>query len=120
MRKAEAVAAAKPDTGYKPARQALLNYNLGRRLYAFGMPDKAEPKLKAPQRPTRSGRRRTSSWGRLPRTVEEGQEQGGGGEEGVRCGDRVEGENVVARTGLARVYWVTGDIAGAEREADEA
>ncbi|RMG58368.1 MAG: hypothetical protein D6713_07940 [Deltaproteobacteria bacterium] len=33
--------------GYKPKREALLNYNLGRRLYSFGMLRKAEMKLKA-------------------------------------------------------------------------
>jgi len=37
---------AEKETGYKPKREALLNYNLGRRLYGFGMLRKAERKLK--------------------------------------------------------------------------
>jgi peroxiredoxin len=46
LRKAGTAVAAKADTAYKPNRQALLNYNLGRRLYASGMADKAEPKIR--------------------------------------------------------------------------
>ncbi len=47
MKPVETAVAAKADTSHKPTRPALLNYNLGRRLYAFGMADKAEPKLRA-------------------------------------------------------------------------
>jgi len=47
MKPKETAVAAKADTSHKPTRPALLNYNLGRRLYAFGMAEKAEPKLRA-------------------------------------------------------------------------
>ena len=121
MRKAEAVTAAKPDTGYKPARQALLNYNLGRRLYAFGMPDKAEPKLKAAAAADPKWAAPNVLLGDV--YLAQSKKDKSKAAEAKKAFDAAiasEGENVVARTGLARVYWVTGDIAGAEREADEA
>ena len=89
LRKAEAVAAAKPDTGYKPARQALLNYNLGRRLYAFGMPDKAEPKLKAAAAADPKWAAPNVLLGDVYLAQAKKEPEGYGGEEGVRGGRRL-------------------------------
>ena len=121
LRPKEAAVAAKADTSHKPTRPALLNYNLGRRLFAFGMPDKAEPKL-------RSAAAADPKWAapnvllgevllsrskKDPGKVAEARkafEAAVASEEG----------NVVARTGLARVYWSSGQAADAEREVDAA
>lgn len=121
LRPKEAAVAAKADTSHKPTRAALLNYNLGRRLYAFGMPDKAEPKL-------RSAAAADPEWAapnillgevllsrskKDPGKVAEAKkafEAAVASEEG----------NVVARTGLARVYWSSGQGTEAEREVDAA
>lgn len=121
LAKPGAEAAAKADTAYKPPRQALLNYNLGRRLYAFGMPDKAEPKLK-------SAAAADPKWA-APNVLlgdiyiaQSGKDKGKLPEarKAFEAAIASEGENVVARTGLARVYWLTGDIPGTERELAEA
>jgi peroxiredoxin len=121
LRKAEAAAAAKPDTGYKPARQALLNYNLGRRLYAFGMPDKAEPKLKAAAAADPKWAAPNVLLGDV--YLAQAKKEPGKAAEAKKAFEAAvasEPENVLARTGLARVCWSTGDAAGAEREVGEA
>jgi len=121
LRPIEATAAAKADTSHKPTRAALLNYNLGRRLCAFGMPDKAEPKL-------RSAAAADPAWAapnvllgdvflslskKDPGKVAEAKKA-------FEAAIASEEGNVVARTGLARVYWLSGQAADAEREADAA
>jgi peroxiredoxin/Tfp pilus assembly protein PilF len=121
IRKPGDVAAAKPDTGYKPARQALLNYNLGRRLYAFGMPDKAEPKLKA----AAAADPKWAAPGILLGDVYLAQakkdpEKAAEARKAFEAAVASEPENVAARTGLARALRAAGDAAGAEREVDTA
>ncbi|MHB8832758.1 MAG: redoxin domain-containing protein [Desulfobacteria bacterium] len=117
----ETAVAAKADTSHKPTRPALLNYNLGRRLFAFGMPDKAEPKLRSAAAADPKwaapnvllGEVLLSRSGKDPGKVAEARkafEAAVASEEG----------NVVARTGLARVYWLSGQGADAEREVDAA
>jgi len=121
LRKAETVAAAKADTAYKPVRAALLNYNLGRRLYAFGMPEKAEPKLKAAAAADPKWAAPNVLLGDV--YLSQARKEPGKAAEAKKAFEAAiasEGGNVVARTGLARVYWATGDAAGAEREVDEA
>jgi tetratricopeptide (TPR) repeat protein len=121
LRPKEAAAAAKADTSHKPTRTALLNYNLGRRLFALGMADKAEPKLKSaaaadPQWAAPNvllGEVFLSQSRKDPGKVAEARkafEAAVASEEG----------NVVARTGLARVYWSSGQGTEAEREVDAA
>jgi tetratricopeptide (TPR) repeat protein len=115
----ETAVAEKADTAHKPTRAALLNYNLGRRLYAFGMAEKAEPKLRAaaaadPQWAAPNvllGEVLLSRSKKDPGKVAEAKkafEAAVASEEG----------NVVARTGLARVYWLSGQGTEAEREVD--
>ena len=121
LRPKETAVAAKADTSHKPTRPALLNYNLGRRLFAFGMPDKAEPKLRSAAAADPKwaapnvllGEVLLSRSGKDPGKVAEARkafEAAVASEEG----------NVVARTGLARVYWLSGQGADAEREVDAA
>jgi len=120
MKPRETAVAAKIDTSHKPTRTALLNYNLGRRLYAFGMPDKAEPKLKiaaaadpkwaAPN--VLLGEVLLSRSRKDPGKVAEARKA-------FEAAVAAEEGNVVARTGLARVYWSTGQAADAEREIDK-
>ena len=112
LRKEEAAVPAKADLAYKPNRQALLNYNLGRRLDAQGMGDLAEPKLKtaAAADPKWAAPRvllgdialRKSK--KDPKKAEEAKKE-------FEAAVSAEKENVVARTGLARVYWKLGSAA---------
>lgn len=121
IRKPETAVAAKADTAHKPTRQALLNYNLGRRLYASGMADKAEPKLKtavgadpnwaAPH--VLLGDIYLAKARKDPKKAEEAKKEF----EAAIAADK---GNVVARTGLARVYWNAGAAADAEKEVGEA
>jgi len=121
LRPKEAAVTAKADTSHKPTRAALLNYNLGRRLFAFGMPEKAEPKLKSAAAADPKwaapnvllGEVLLSRSKKDPGKVAEAKkafEAAVASEEG----------NVVARTGLARVYWLSGQGTEAEREIDAA
>jgi peroxiredoxin/Flp pilus assembly protein TadD len=119
LRKPDVAVAAKADTAYKPVRQALLNYNLGRRLLLSGMPDKAEGKLVA-------AAAADPKWA-APRVLlggiflARGKKDKGKLEDAKRefeAAVAAEPENIVARTGLARVYWRLGSSADAEREAD--
>ena len=121
MKPKETDVAAKADTSHKPTRPALLNYNLGRRLYAFGMADKAEPKLRAAAAADPAwaapnvllGEVLLSMSKKDPAKMAEAKkafESAVASEEG----------NAVARTGLARVYWLSGQPADAEREIDAA
>lgn len=121
LRKPAAAAAAKPDTSYKPNRQALLNYNLGRRLYASGMTDKAErnlatavkadPNWAAPR--ILRGDILLAKAKKDPSMAMEAKKE-------FEAAVAAEKENAVARTGLARVYWRIGASAEAEREVGEA
>jgi tetratricopeptide (TPR) repeat protein len=121
MKPKETAVAAKADTSHKPTRTALLNYNLGRRLYAFGMPDKAEPKLKSAAAADPKwaapnvllGEVLLSRSRKDPGKVAEARKA-------FEAAVAAEEGNVVARTGLARVYWLSGQAADAEREADAA
>jgi tetratricopeptide (TPR) repeat protein len=121
MKPKEETAVAKADAGYKPNRQALLNYNLGRRLHAFGMSDKAEPKLKsaAAADPKWAAPNILLGDSYLSRAKKDPSKLPDA-RKAFEAAVASEGENVVARTGLARVYWALGDAANAEREADEA
>jgi tetratricopeptide (TPR) repeat protein len=121
MKPKDEAAVAKADTGYKPNRQALLNYNLGRRLHAFGMPDKAEPKLRmaAAADPKWAAPNILLGDSYLSRAKKDPSKLPDA-KKAFEAAVASEGENVVARTGLARVYWAMGDAANAEREADEA
>ena len=121
MRPKDTAVAAKADASHKPTRPALLNYNLGRRLYALGMADKAEPKLRAAAAADPAwaapnvllGEVLLSRSRKDPGKIAEAKkafESAVASEEG----------NVVARTGLARVYWLSGQAADAEREIDAA
>ena len=121
MKPKETAAAAKADTSHKPTRTALLNYNLGRRLYCFGMAEKAEPKLRAAAAADPAWAAPNVLLGEVllfrskkdPGMIAEAKkafESAVASEEG----------NVVARTGLARVYWLSGQAADAEREIDAA
>lgn len=121
IRKSDTAVAAKADTAHKPTRQALLNFNLGRRLYASGMPDKAEPKLKA-------AAAADPGWA-APRVLlgdiylakaRKDPAKAGEAKKEFEAAVAAEKENVVARTGLARVYWRTGAAADAEQEVGEA
>lgn len=122
LRKEEAgpvAAAAAP--AYKPPRQALLNYNLGRRLYAFGMADKAEPKLAAAAAADPKwaaprillGEIAMAKSRRDPSKAEEAKKE-------FAAAAAAEPGNAVARTGLARAEWKLGHAAEAEKEVGEA
>lgn len=122
MKKAEeAATAAKAETGHKPAHLALLNYNLGRRLYASKMIEMAEPKVRkaveadpgwaAPR--MLLGEILLAKAGRDPRKIEAAVRE-------FEAASAAEPENVVARTGLARVYWSTGAAGKAEQEVTQA
>lgn len=121
LRPKQDAATVKADTSHKPARTALLNYNLGRRLYAFGMPDKAEPKLKSAAAADPKWAAPNVLLGEVflslsrkdPGKVAEAKKA-------FEAAVASEEANVVARTGLARVYWLSGQAADAEREADAA
>lgn len=121
MKPKEEAAIAKADAGYKPKRQALLNYNLGRRLYAFGMLDKSEPKLKmaaaADPKWAAPNILLGDAYLSLAKKDKSRLEEA---KKAFEAAIASEGENVMARTGLARVYWAMGDAGSAEREADEA
>jgi cytochrome c-type biogenesis protein len=119
IRKPEAAAAAKADSAYKPVHAALLNYNLGRRLYLTGMADKAEPKLKA-------AASADPKWA-APRILlgeillwraKKDKARAAEARAEFEAAVAAEPENVVARTGLARVYWRLGSLAESEREVD--
>ncbi len=121
LRAKDAAAPAKADTSHKPARAALLNYNLGRRLYAFGMPDKAEPKLKT----AAAADPKWAAPNVLLGDVYLAQSRKDKGKlaearKAFEAAVASEEGNVVARTGLARVYWHSGQGADAEREVDAA
>jgi tetratricopeptide (TPR) repeat protein len=122
MKKAgETATAAGRETAHKPNRVALLNYNLGRRLYRSGMADKAEPKLKtaagadpdwaAPH--ILLGEIHLARGKKDPKKLEEARKE-------FEAAVAAEKGNVVARTGLARVYLKTGATPDAEREVGEA
>lgn len=118
----EAVAAtAKADLSHKPTHQALLSYNLGRRLYETGMGDMAEPKLKA-------AAAADPAWA-APRVflgdilMAKARKDPAKAREALKefeAAVAAEKENVVARTGLARAHWKAGSAADAGREVDEA
>ncbi len=121
VRKPEAAVVAKADLSHKPTHQALLNYNLGRRLYETGMGDMAEPKLK-------TAAAADPGWA-APRVLLGDIYLAKARKEPARAQDAKkefeaavasEKENVVARTGLARVYWRLGSAAEAEKEVEEA
>lgn len=121
LRKPEAAAAAKVDLSHKPTHQALLNYNLGRRLYNSGMGDMAEPKLK-------TAAAADPAWA-APRVLLGDLYMAKARKDPARARDAktefeaavaAEKENVVARTGLARAHWKLGSAAEAEKEVDEA
>ena len=121
LRKPEAAVVAKADLSHKPTHQALLNYNLGRRLYETGMGDMAEPKLKtaAAADPNWAAPRvllgdiYMAKARKDPAKAQEAKKE-------FEAAVAAEKENVVARTGLARVYWKLGAAAEAEKEVDEA
>jgi len=117
LRKPEAAVAAKADTAYKPNRKALLNYNLGRRLYASGMADKAEQKLA-------TAAAADPNWAAphvllgdiLLAKARKDPGKAAAARKEFETAVAAEKENVVARTGLARVLWKTGAAAEAEKE----
>jgi len=121
MKPKETAVAAKADTSHKPTRAALLNYNLGRRLYAFGMGDKAEPKLRAAAAADPEWAAPNVLLGEVLLSRSK-KDPGKLAEAKVAFEAAVaaEGGNVVARTGLARVYWSSGQGSDAEREVDAA
>lgn len=114
-----AAAVAKVETGHKPVHAALLNFNLGRRLYLSGMTDKAEPKLKAAASadPAWAAPRLLLGEIHLVRSKKERGRVNDAKTE-FEAAVAAEPENVVARTGLARVYWRLGSLAESEREID--
>lgn len=115
-----AAAGPKADPSHKPTHQALLNYNLGRRLYETGMGDMAEPKLKAAAAADPNWAAPRVLLGDIfmakarkdPAKAQEAKKE-------FEAAVAAEAENVVARTGLARVYWKTGSAAEAEKEVGE-
>ncbi len=121
LRKPGAADVAKADRSHKPAHQALLNYNLGRRLYDTGMGDMAEPKLRAAAAadPAWSAPRvllgdiALAKARKDPAKAQEAKKE-------FEAAVAAEKENPVARTGLARACWRLGASAEAEREVDEA
>ena len=122
LRKPEAAVAAtaKADLSHKPTHQALLNYNLGRRLYETGMGDMAEPKLKAAAAADPEWAAPRVLLGDIwmakarkdPAKAQEAKKE-------FEAAVAAEKENAVARTGLARAYWKLGSAPEAEREVDE-
>ena len=120
LRKPEEATAAAA-SAFKPNRQALLNYNLGRRLYRSGMADKAVPMLKkaAEADPKWAaphlllGEIRLAGAKKDPKAIEEAKKE-------FEAAVAAEKGNAVARTGLARVYSRMGAVADAEREVGEA
>lgn len=119
LKKPDPVVAAKVEAGHKPAHAALLNFNLGRRLYLTGMLDKAEPKLKAAAAsdPAWAAPHVLLGEIHLARSRKDKAKLAEAKAE-FEAAVAAEPENVVARTGLARVYSKTGSFAEAEREAD--
>jgi tetratricopeptide (TPR) repeat protein len=117
----ETAVAAKADTSHKPTRAALLNYNLGRRLYAFGMGDKAEPKLRAAAAADPKWAAPNVLLGEVLLSLSR-KDPGKVAEAKAAFEAAVASEegNVVARTGLGRVYWLSGQGTEAEREVDAA
>jgi len=121
LRKPGAAVVAVPDRSHKPVHQALLNYNLGRRLYDTGMGDMAEPKLKAAAAadPNWSAPRvllgdiYLAKARKDPARAQEAKKE-------FEAAVAAEKENVVARTGLARACWKLGAAGEAEKEVDEA
>ncbi|GAB4373557.1 MAG: hypothetical protein Kow00128_23190 [Deltaproteobacteria bacterium] len=122
LKKEEAASAvAKAETGHKPAHLALLNYNLGKRLYGSNMAAMAEPKVRkaAEADPAWAaprillGRILLEKAGGDPKRIEAAVKE-------FEAAAAAEPGNVVARTALAEVYWKTGAVAKAEAEADEA
>lgn len=120
-KKEEAVAVVRVEKGHKPVRQALLQYNLARRLYASGMTEMAEPKI-------RTAIAADPEWA-APRVLmgkillARAKKDPGKMDEAVKAFEAAaaaEKENVVARTELARVYWLKGSAATAEKEVNEA
>ena len=117
----EAAATTKVETGHKPAHLALLNYNLGRRLYASRMVEMAEPKVRkaAEADPEWAAPRMLlgeillARAGKDPKRAEAAVRE-------FEAAAAAEPGNVVARTGLARVYWKTGAAEKAGLEVDEA
>jgi len=117
----EAAATAKTETGHKPAHLALLNYNLGKRLYASRMIEMAEPKVRkaAEADPEWAAPRMLlgeillARAGKDPKKLEAAVRE-------FEAASAAEPGNVVARTGLARVYWKTGAAEKAGREVGEA
>jgi len=117
----EAAATAKAETGHKPAHLALLNYNLGKRLFASNMAAMAEPKVRkaAEADPAWAAPRLLlgeillGKAGKDPKRVEAAVRE-------FEAAAAAEPGNVVARTALARVYWKTGVAEKAEAEVNEA
>lgn len=121
MKPKETAVAAKADTSHKPAHTALLNYNLGRRLHAFGMSEKAEPKLRAAAAADPNWAAPNVLLGEV--LLSRSKKDPGKLAEAKKAFEAAvaaEEGNVVARTGLARVYWSSGQGAEAEREVDAA
>ncbi len=119
--KEEAAPAARVEKGHKPVRQALLQYNLARRLYASGMAEMAEPKIRTAiaADPEWAAPRILMGKILLARAAKDPRKM----DEAVKAFQEAaaaEKENVVARTELARVYWLKGSAAEAEKEVDEA
>lgn len=117
----DAATAAAKDVAYKPNRHALLNYNLGRRLYRSGMTDKAEPKI-------RIAAEADPNWA-APRIllgeihlagVKKDPKKLEGAKKEFAAAVAAEKGNVVARTWLARVYLKMGAVPDAEKEIGEA
>ncbi len=121
LRKPEAAAAASADRSHKPVHQALLNYNLGRRLYDTGMGDMAEPKLRAAAAADPNWSAPRVLLGDIflakarkdPARAQQAKKE-------FEAAVAAEKENVVARTGLARACFRLGAAAEAEKEVDEA
>jgi tetratricopeptide (TPR) repeat protein len=119
LRKPDPVAVAKVEQGHKPAHAALLGFNLGRRLYLTGMPEKAEPKLKAAAAadPAWAAPRILLGEIHLLKAKKDRSRLNDAKVE-FEAAVAAEPENVVARTGLARVYSKLGSLADSEREVD--
>jgi tetratricopeptide (TPR) repeat protein len=120
-KKEEAAAVARVEKGHKPVRQALLNYNLARRLYASGMVEMAEPKLAKAIAADSEWAAPRMLMGRI--LLGRAKKDPGKLDEAVKAFEAAaaaEKGNVVARTALARVYWRKGSAAEAEKEVNEA
>ncbi len=121
LRKPETAGVARADLSHKPTHQALLNYNLGRRLCERGMGDVAEPKL-------RTAAAADPNWA-APRVLLGDMYMAKARKDPARAREAkkefeaavaAEGGNAVARTGLARACWKLGSAAEAEKAVDEA